>query len=214
MRPSRGGESRWALLTAALALALLMPGAGSAEERAAAPVLSWETGEGKSYYIPALEIPAFIAGLNLFNRYFIDPDVYGSDGHSIWKNLKSPQVIDKDPFSVNQIGHPYQGSIYYGFARSAGLNFWESFGYATAGSVLWELGGETGPPSINDQITTPIAGSFLGEPLFRMASLLLEGGGGGTPGFWRELGASSSGEQHKCPAGDGCGGEGWKSRRG
>jgi hypothetical protein len=60
--------------------------------------------------------------------------------------------------------------------------------YAEAGSFLWELGGETGPPSINDQITTPLGGAFLGEPLFRMASLLLEKGDG-APGFWRELGA-------------------------
>jgi hypothetical protein len=188
MRPSRG-ELRWALLNAALALAFLMPGTGSAEERAAAPVLSWETGEGKSYYIPALEIPAFIAGLNLFNRYFIDPDVYGTDGHSIWKNLKSAQVIDKDPFSVNQLGHPYQGSIYYGFARSAGLNYWQSLGYSLAGSYLWETVGETTPPSLNDHIASGIGGTFVGEAMFRMASLLLEGGGD-TPGFWRELGAA------------------------
>jgi hypothetical protein len=102
----------------------------------------------------------------------------------------SKWVIDEDPFGTNQFLHPYGGSIYYGLARSTGLSFWESFGYATAGSVLWELGGETGPPSINDQITTPIAGSFLGEPLFRMASLLLENDGG-PPGFWRELGAAA-----------------------
>ena len=74
-------------------------------------------------------------------------------------------------------------------SRSAGLNFWESLLYTAAGSFLWELGGETTPPSINDQITTTFGGTFLGEPLFRMASLLLEGGGG-KPGFWRELGAA------------------------
>jgi hypothetical protein len=38
-------------------------------------------------------------------------------------------------------------------------------------------------------ITTPIGGTFLGEPLFRMANLLLETGDG-PPGFWRELGAA------------------------
>ncbi|MGZ3535705.1 MAG: hypothetical protein ACXU9K_10825, partial [Thermodesulfobacteriota bacterium] len=31
-------------------------------------VLSWETGEGKSYFIPALEIPGFILVLNGFDR--------------------------------------------------------------------------------------------------------------------------------------------------
>ena len=43
------------------------------------------------------------------------------------------------------------------------------------GSFLWETAGETTPPSINDYVTTTIGGSFVGESLFRMASLLLEG---------------------------------------
>ncbi|MCR4302395.1 MAG: DUF3943 domain-containing protein, partial [Sulfuricaulis sp.] len=98
-------------------------------------------------------------------------------------------VVDTDPFAVNQFMHPYQGSIYFGFARSTGLGYWESLGYTFGGSLLWEIVGETGPPSINDLFTTGFGGTFLGEPLFRMASMLLEGGGK-TPGFWRELGAA------------------------
>jgi hypothetical protein len=90
---------------------------------------------------------------------------------------------------MNQFMHPYQGSIYQGFARSAGLNFWESFLYTNVGSFLWETGGETTHPSINDQIASGIGGSFFGEALFRMASLVLEADGG-KPGFWRELGAT------------------------
>ena len=86
-------------------------------------------------------------------------------------------MIDRDPFSINQLGHPYQGNIYYGFARSAGLNYWQSLAYTLAGSFLWETAGETTPPSLNDHITSGIGGSFVGEALFRMASLLLEGGG-------------------------------------
>ena len=43
---------------------------------------------------------------------------------------------------------------------------------------------------MNDQVASGIAGSFFGEPLFRMASLLLESGTGGPPGLWRELGAA------------------------
>ena len=187
--PSRAGGFRKVLLTGAIALALATPRAGFAEEPAASPVLSWETGEGKSYFIPALEVPAFILGLHLFNRFLTDSNDYNTDGHSIWKNLTGPTVIDKDPFSVNQIGHPYQGSIYYGLARSAGLNYWQSLAYSLAGSYLWETFGETTPPSLNDHIASGIGGSFVGEALFRMASLLLERGGE-TPGFWRELGAA------------------------
>src|SRR6185436_20781913 len=80
-------------------------------------------------------------------------------------------------------------SVYYGFARSARLSYLESLLYTLAGSFLWETYGETTRPSLNDQITTGIGGTFVGEAMFRMASLLLEGGGD-TPGFWRELGAA------------------------
>jgi hypothetical protein len=154
--------------------------------------LNWETGAGKSYVIPAVELIGYLFLLNQYDRHFVEPeDIYRTGTKSFWKNLTdSKWVVDSDPFATNQFLHPYGGSIYYGLARSTGLNFWESFGYASAGSLLWELGGETGPPSINDQITTPIAGSFLGEPLFRMASLLLENDGR-PPGFWRELGAAA-----------------------
>jgi Domain of unknown function (DUF3943) len=189
MRPSPIGRSRRALCSVALALGLLLPPAAGAAEPGAAPVLSWETGEGKHYLIPALEIGGFIVGLNQFNRAFIDDDEYDSDIHSFARNLRTEPVYDQDPFSVNQIGHPYQGGIYYGAARSVGLSYWESLLYTIGGSFLWETYGETTKPSINDHISTGIGGTFVGEAFFRMASLLLEGGGE-TPGFWRELGAA------------------------
>jgi hypothetical protein len=98
-----------------LALALVTSAAGFAEEpapEAPKPLLSWETGTGKSYLIPALEVGGFIFGLNQFNRHFIDPKVYGTNADTFWKNLTGPQVIDTDPFGTNQFLHPYQGSIY------------------------------------------------------------------------------------------------------
>jgi hypothetical protein len=208
------GDFRWALFTGVLALALVTPGAGFAEEpiSAAAPSspapplvapigpsapevpktgLSWETGAGRSYVIPALELGGYLFLLNQFDRHFGDSqETYRTGTHSIWHNLTdSKWVVDTDPFATNQFLHPYGGSIYYGLPRSTGLNFWESLAYAAVGSYLWEIGGETGQPSINDQISTPLGGAFLGEPLFRMASLLLESGGG-PPEFWRELGAA------------------------
>lgn len=158
--------------------------------------MSWETGAGKSYLIPALEIPSFLILLNGFNRFaYSDLEdngvkVYDSTFSTFREHLfHGPWGIDTDAFNINQFAHPYQGSMYHGFARSAGLNYWESLIYTNVGSFLWETAGETTDPSINDQFASGIGGSFFGETLFRMASLVLEGDGG-KPGLWRELGAA------------------------
>ena len=105
---------------------------------------------------------------------------------SIRRNLRGPWVVDDDPFEINQFLHPYQGAMYHGIARSNGLSYWPSMAYTFAGSALWEIAGETTPPSRNDQIASGIAGSFLGEPLFRISRLLLERADHG-PGVWRTL---------------------------
>jgi hypothetical protein len=154
-------------------------------------LLNWETGEGRSYLIPSVELLSYMFLLNQYDRHFTEPkDVYRTTGDTFWQHLTDAKwVLDNDQFSVNQFLHPYGGSVYYGLARSAGLNFWESFLYSSAGSFLWEMGGEKTDPSINDMIATPIGGTFLGEPFFRMANLLLASGDG-KPGFWRELGAA------------------------
>lgn len=148
-------------------------------------IMSWETGAGKSYLIPALEIPAFILLLNGVDRLVHPNDVeqgkkvYDTNLSTFWDHVvHGPWGFDQDNFAMNQLLHPYQGSVYYGLARSAGLSYWESSAYTFAGSFLWETAGETTSPSFNDQIASGIAGSFLGEPLFRMASLVLEGDGG------------------------------------
>lgn len=153
---------------------------------------TWEMRPGRSYLIPALEIPAYVFLLNLYDRHYTEPtELYRTNGNTFRTHLTdSKWVIDDDQFSVNQFLHPYSGTVYYGLARSAGLNFWESLAYTGAGSFLWEVGGEKTLPSINDQITTTFGGAFLGEPLFRMANLLLETDDGGKPGFLRELAAA------------------------
>ena len=140
----------------------------------------------QSYLIPAAEIVGFDFLLNRFDQRFIRPNVYKTSFSSIARNLTHNWVVDNDKFETNQFLHPYQGSVYHGFARSMGLGFWKSVGYDVAGSLLWEIAGETTPPSINDQIATGFGGPFLGEPLFRIASMVLERGGS-APGFRRKL---------------------------
>ena len=142
-------------------------------------------GTEKSYLIPALEIVGFDVLLNLFDRAYYGCCDYDVDFSSIKRNLHRGWIEDRDEFTVNQLGHPYQGSIYHGFARASGLNYWQGLAYTFVGSVFWEIAGETTPPSKNDQISTGIGGTFLGEALFRISNFWLEQGRGSA--FWREL---------------------------
>jgi hypothetical protein len=94
------------------------------------PVLSWETGAGKSYLIPALEIPGFILALNGFDRLVFGNEVeggkkvYSTNLSTFWDHVvHGPWEFDEGALKVNQLNHLYSGSIYYGFARSAGLTF-------------------------------------------------------------------------------------------
>ena len=143
----------------------------------------------KSYIVPAVEIVAMDSMVNLAGRLVLDPANYQMTPASIRRNLRGPWVVDDDPFEVNQFLHPYQGAMYHGIARSNGLGYWTSAAYTFAGSAFWEIAGETTPPSRNDQIASGIAGSFLGEPLYRISRLLLERADNG-PGAWRILGSA------------------------
>ncbi|MDQ6882367.1 MAG: DUF3943 domain-containing protein [Pseudomonadota bacterium] len=144
----------------------------------------------KSYSIPALEIVGFDFLLNRYNHRFSGSPDYNVTLSSIRRNLRSGWGVDDDEFKINQLGHPYQGSMYHGFARSAGLSYWEAAGYTFAGSIGWEIAGEQTKPSINDQIASGVGGTFLGEALFRMASLVLEHGDG-VPRPMREIAAAA-----------------------
>jgi hypothetical protein len=164
------------------------PKVGSSEETALGEV--W--GNHYSYVIPFSEVVMFEVMLNVYDRTYrtgTDGDVYRTTFKSFKHNLKMWPVIDTDSFEINQLGHPYQGAMFFNFARSAGLSYWQSMVYSIGGEELWKTAGETDPPSWNDHINSGIGGTFLGEPLFRMANLVLEGGGR-NPSFWRELGAA------------------------
>lgn len=128
----------------------------------------------KSLAIPVVEIVAFDFLLNAYNRRFSKTTDYDVTWGSIRRNLRGPWVVDNDPFKVNQFAHPIQGSLYHGAGRASGLGYWESSALTFAGSMWWEITGEKTPPSRNDQIASGIGGSFLGEPLFRMARLVTD----------------------------------------
>jgi hypothetical protein len=165
------------------------PSGADTQDRAPAGAAGGDTAYGahKSYAIPAAEILGFEFLLNQFDRHVLGTD-FASNASTIRRNLHSSWVVDRDPFEINQLGHPYAGSMYHAIARSAGLDYWESLGYTFAGSALWEIAGERSLPSRNDQINTGIGGSFLGEILFRLSNLTLEHEN--VPPFWRETAAA------------------------
>src|SRR6185436_11027847 len=70
----------------------------------------------KSYSIPAAEIAAFDFLVNRYGRW-----VYGKEfsvtAATVRRNFRSTWRTDTDPYGINQLGHPYQGSMYHGFAR-------------------------------------------------------------------------------------------------
>jgi hypothetical protein len=175
----------------ALAAALTFPALAAdppPEPREPRPDFSREIEENKSWFIPAAEIVAFQFLLNRFDNEYFGCCDYAVTSRTIRDHLRSSWVVDSDPFLVNQFGHPYQGSVYHGLARSSGHGFWTSMGYTFLASALWEVAGETTPPSRNDQITTGIGGSFLGEALYRMANLVLERRS--DPSWMREVAAA------------------------
>jgi hypothetical protein len=121
----------------------------SASATAPETLHSRETGASKSHLIPALEVPAFLVLLNIYDRITYPnkmqdgKKVYSSTLSSTWEHLRRQKwILDKDSFSINQFAHPYQGATMYGLARSSGLGFWESFTYSNVGSLLWKIAGE------------------------------------------------------------------------
>ena len=118
------------ILAAALALGLSVACATGAGSRNAG------NGGHKSYLIPIVEIVATDAAINLAGRALDDPAAYDVTSASIRRNLSRSWVVDEDPFEINQVGHPYQGALYHGIARSNGLNYWQSMAYTFAGSAF------------------------------------------------------------------------------
>jgi hypothetical protein len=106
--------------------------------------------------------------LSLFNRYALKADYAMVNRESVRTNMRSGWVWDQDEFSVNHIGHPYQGSYYYIAGRSHGMGFWSSTALTLMGSHFWELFMETELPSKNDLIVTTMGGAALGEMLHRL----------------------------------------------
>lgn len=114
-------------------------------------------------------------------NYFITKDPYS---HITFKNFIQHQRIsawdwDDNEFTTNQIDHPYHGQLYFNSFRSNGYNLWQSSVATVLGSYIWETGGETQAPSINDFINTSFGGVILGEMLHRVSRNIIGRGRSG-----------------------------------
>ncbi len=80
-----------------------------------------------------------------------------------WEKTTHPEN-DSDVFYINYILHPYWGAAYFVRARERGYNNWQSFGYSTLLSSLFEFGLEAmaEEPSKQDLWVTPVIGSMVG----------------------------------------------------
>jgi hypothetical protein len=120
--------------------------------------------------------------------YWAGKDYAKISGDSIVDNFQKGWIIDTDPFWTNHFGHPYEGASFYTAARSTGHGPYTSLGVTYLGSLFWERFMEVQSPSVNDQVTTAFGGSVLGEAMYRMYRLVVDGGGP-DPSGWRRLGA-------------------------
>lgn len=109
-----------------------------------------------------------------FNRFITkDPYSYISFKNFIDHQRLSAWDWDDNQFTTNQIDHPYHGQIYFNAFRSNGYNFYQSSIATALGSYIWETGGETQHPSINDFVNTTFGGIILGEMMHRVSRNIL-----------------------------------------
>jgi len=108
-----------------------------------------------------------------------------------WANMQQGWVWDLDDFTVNQIGHPYQGNNYFNAGRANGLSFYESAAVTAFGSATWEFFGETNHASLNDFINTTLGGITLGEMFHRAGWLIRNTRATGKQRLWSEIGATA-----------------------
>ncbi len=124
--------------------------------------------------------------LQYFNRFVLDASYARISPATVGQNFRTGFVWDNDPFYVNLLLHPYQGSIHFTTARHFGLSFWQSIPYAVGGSLMWEFVHECEPAAINDLLANSIGGIGLGEICFRLSHRLLDESQRGWQRVWRE----------------------------
>jgi hypothetical protein len=122
-----------------------------------------------------------------FNR-FVRLEPWAKIGPQDWKeNWRPGFTWDTDTLDTNLIAHSYQGALFHNAARDNGFGYWGCLPFTIFGSLQWELFFEDAPPSINDNLATPLGGLAFGEVLYRLSSMVLDNRASGSDRWRREL---------------------------
>lgn len=109
-----------------------------------------------------------------FDRYVTQVDWAKITWKTTKHNIKPANWdFDNDPFTTNQFGHPYHGSLFFNSFRSNGYNFYQSAAATAVGSYLWETFAETQAPAPNDFVNTTFGGIVLGEMTHRISNKII-----------------------------------------
>jgi len=143
-----------------MSIILILPFSLYAEDNENSP-------SGCNLLYPTLySITLFIPGLIMLNL-FIEPDEtwHPFSFDNFLSAFGSPPEDDKDSWIFNFVLHPLWGSETYLRARTNGCNWWQSWLFSNAMSILWEYGFESWNehPSLQDLLITGNIGSIIGE---------------------------------------------------
>jgi hypothetical protein len=144
----------------------------------------------KRFWTAAGEVALFNVLPWSFNRYISYSEFAHISMDTVSANFEAGFGYDRDHFKTDQSSHPYHGSLFFNSARTNGFGYWESGGFAFAGSFLWETTMEREPPAINDLVNTTMGGMTRGEIQYRLANMVLDNTASGSDRFWREVGGA------------------------
>ena len=99
-------------------------------------------------------------------------------GSNFRRAYTEPPRWDQDPWYINYIGHPIHGANLFNSLRSQRCTFPQAAAFNLVHTLIWEYGIEAlmEPPSIQDLITTPLAGIALGELFHYLTRRMGRGG--------------------------------------
>jgi hypothetical protein len=126
----------------------------------------------------------------VFNRVYFGEEGLAVSPESWTNNLERGWEFDNNPFTTNQLEHPFAGSLYFNAGRSNALDFWEAVPLTGLGSIVFEYFGEANRPSFSDFVTTTLGGISLGEAAYRLSSLVLDDEATGASRVLREIGGA------------------------